>query len=589
LLSRWFNTLRKTHISLALVGLMWVLPFLHYRHAYPLTTFDQEWWAVVLGLLAMVTLMGKAYWQSAQTPRVILLPLSLAVVALVQYAIGKVVYFEQCMLYMLYLLFVAQLMLLGAWLRRSMGIEQVAVTLAFALLCGTELSAAIGIYQHFGFHSGFDGVIVRKISAGLYGNLAQPNHYANYITLGVVSLGMLYQQRKINVMYAVALALPLLFVMTLSGSRTTWLYILAMVMLSVWMSYRNRVLRPLLYFAITIFCAYLAMHWLVVQLPVSTGQEVDTNSLRMSDTSSHIRLYLWHEAVLIFMQSPLLGVGFGQYAFHHFELQPILQPAYVSGLYNNAHNVVLQLAAETGLAGLLALFVSMGAWVFGLRNAERSAAHWWCYALIAVITIHSLLEYPLWYAYFLAIIAFLLGMADETSFKIDMPRLGRAAMVVLILLGMFLMGQLKYNYLQLKSAISAEMVPGQPPPSSPLQNLDAIRDGSNLMLPMVDFFISNWMSVDARNIREKIAFNGNAMHYIPSSEVVYRQAYLLAQDGDMEEAKKVMLQALWSYPDNINTHNVLRRLAEKDPAHFSALLEFATAKEQEIARAVRNK
>lgn len=576
-----------THISLALVGLMWVLPFLHFHHAYPLTTFDQEWWAVVLGLLAMFTMTGKAYWRTAQIPRIVLLPLGLIVVCLLQIVSGMLPYFEQALLYILYLLFVALLMMLGAWLRRDLGMELVAVGLACALLLGAELSAAIGIYQHFGLHSWLDNVVVRKIAAGLYGNVAQPNHYANYIALGIYSLGLLYQLRKLNWLYSVLLVLPLLFVMTLSGSRTTWLYVIAAFVISVWMSYKNRALRPLLYYSGAIIIGYLAMHGLV-QLPLLAGQDVDTNSLRMSDTSSHIRLYLWQEALRIFMQSPLLGAGFGQYGFRHFELQPLLQPASITGLYNNAHNVVLQLAAETGLAGVLTLFGSIGALLYGMRNAACSAARWWCYALIAVISIHSLLEYPLWYAYFLAIIAFLLGVADETSFKIDMPKLGRVFMAMLILWGCVLMAQLNYNYLQLKDAFSAKLLAKQSAPSSTSQNLVAMRSGSFLLRPLVDLFISNGMSVDAQNLSEKIAFNNNAMRYIPTAEVVYRQSYLLAQAGELEAAKQLMLQALWSYPNNVPARNVLLHLAEKDAVHYSALLEFATQKEQEIARAVRN-
>ncbi|MEQ1915310.1 MAG: Wzy polymerase domain-containing protein [Gallionella sp.] len=576
-----------THISLALVGLMWVLPFLHYQHAYPLTTFDQEWWAVVLGLLATFTLVGKEYWKAPTTPRVIVLPLALILVALLQLAIGRIAYFEQGMLYILYLLFAALMMMLGASLRRSLGLDQVAYVLAIALLIGTELSAAIGIYQHFGMHSWLDFVVVRKISAGLYGNLAQANHYADYIMLGVASLGLLYQQRKLALGYVVTLALPLLFVLTLSGSRTSWLYMFATVVLSAWMSYKNRTLRPLLYYSLCITVGYLAMHGLV-QLPMLAGQNVDTNSLRMSDTSGHIRLYLWREALLIFSQAPLLGVGFGQFALHHLELLPLLQPNQVTGLYNNAHNVVLQLAAETGLAGLIALISATGIWLYGLRRGVGSAAHWWSYALIFVITIHALLEYPLWYAYFLGILAFLLGLGDESSLSVPASKYGRIGLLLFVLMGCTVAVQLRFNYWQLQSAMSEEVVSGQPL-SNPMQNLTAIRNSSFLLRPYIDRLIGNYMSVNSLQLKEKIAFNTNSLHFIPTAEVVYRQALLLAQDGRLEDARIMMLQAIWSYPNNVSAMNLLKRLAEKDPAHFSALLEFAVEKEQEIARAVRIK
>jgi len=63
-------------------------------------------------------------------------------------------------------------------------------------------------------------------------------------------------------------------------------------------------------------------------------------------------LHLWRESWQIFGQSPWLGVGFGQFAWHHLQLLPALQQHYIQGLYNNAHNLVFQLAAETGIVGL---------------------------------------------------------------------------------------------------------------------------------------------------------------------------------------------------------------------------------------------
>jgi hypothetical protein len=54
----------------------------------------------------------------------------------------------------------------------------------------------------------------------------------------------------------------------------------------------------------------------------------------------------------------------------------------------------------------------------------------------------------------------------------------------------------------------------------------------------------------------------------------------------LAEAKQLFEQAIWSYPGDSVADQLLMSLAEKDPAHFSALLEFAAQKEQEHARAV---
>lgn len=608
MLSPLLRSIRITHLSLAFVGLMWVFPFLHTRHDYPWTTFDQEWWSVVLGLLATTALLTKEYWQSPQIPRVVLLPVALIGIAIIQIILQKVAYFEQGLLYILYLLFAALLMLLGAWLRRSVGLEKLTIILAFFLLIGAELSAALGVLQHFGWHTWFDEFVVRKISFSVYGNVAQPNHFANYIALGLASLGLLFQQKKLNWAVVLTLAFPLVFVLTLSGSRSSWLYLFMMAALAGVLSFKHRALRPLWLYTLALIAGFLLMHF-VVQLPMMAGVDSDTNTLRRfmdSDTKGSIRLFLWNEAVDIFTQSPWLGVGFGQFSWHHFQLQPTFRTSNIDGLYNNAHSVVFQLAAETGIAGLLALFGTAGLWLSGvyqqrsrvsanaskdekLRVARVSAAHWWGYAVVGVSLIHSLLEYPLWYSYFIAILAFLLGMLDETHYKLEMRLIGRSALTAIVVLGFVVMAQIQIGYEQFKATLTTRSEP-----SNEAMAVQRVLDGlmvarGNLLLtPSAEFYIGSYTTVDAQNIKEKILFNTRVMHFIPAADVVYRQAFLLAQDNQLAAAKIIFEQAIWSYPGNGSAHQLLLSLVEKDPAHFSALLEFANQKEQEHSRAIRN-
>ena len=197
-LSIRLSKIKLAHISLALAGLMLVFPFLHYRHENPLTTFDQEWWSALLGLLALAVLAARDFWQQPDVPRIVQLPIALIVVVLLQLTLGKLAYFNQALLYILYLLFAALMMLLGAKLRACFGVEKLAAALAVFLLIGAELNTLIGVLQHYQLHTPLDAVVVMQISASVYGNLAQPNHFADYIALGLVSLGLLFHQRKLR-------------------------------------------------------------------------------------------------------------------------------------------------------------------------------------------------------------------------------------------------------------------------------------------------------------------------------------------------------------------------------------------------------
>ncbi|MHB0925564.1 MAG: PglL family O-oligosaccharyltransferase [Gallionellaceae bacterium] len=583
-----FQSLRLTHISLALVGLMWVLPFLHYRHQYPLTTFYQEWWSALLGVLALTLLVTRDFWRQPEIPRIAQLPVALIAVLLLQSGLGKVAYFDQALLYALYLLFAALLMMLGARLRDCFGMAKLALVLAIFLLIGAELSALIGVLQHYRWHTPLNPVIVMKVSSSVFGNLAQPNHFANYIALGLASLGLLLQLRKLKLGYVALLAIPLLFVMTLSGSRSSWLYLLMMAGLAWWWAHRDAAQRPLLRYSLLLIAGFGVMH-LVVQLPFMSGADSSVDTVQRlfgDDARGSIRLYLWREAGLMFMQSPWLGVGFGQFAWHHFQLLPVLQQGNVSGLYNNAHNLIFQLAAEAGIAGLLALFGSLGIWFYGLRRAALDAAHWWAHAALGVLAIHSLLEYPLWYTYFVAVAAVLLGALDETRYRLELRNVGRMSVAAILLLGLMTLVQLRSGYHQLEQTLAIRPV-DQSAFERTRDALVAVHGGS-LLSPYAELFMSSLIEVSDERIEAKLELNTRVMRFAPIGAAAYRQALLLAQAGRQEQAKAALEQAIWSYPEDFaGARRQMAELAEKDSAHFSALLEFALQKEQEYRRAVR--
>jgi len=574
-----------------MAGLMWVLPFLHYRHQYPLTTFYQEWWSALFGVLALGVLAARDYWQQSQVPRIAQLPIVLLGVVLLQWGLGKIVYLDQALLYILYLLFAALLMLLGARLRECFGMIRLAQVLSVFLLIGAEISALLGVLQHFRWHTPLDPVVVMKVSSSVFGNIAQPNHFANYIALGLISLGLLHQRQHLKAGYVVALAVPLLLVMTLSGSRSSWLYLAMMSGLAWWWGRRDVTLRPLLRYALLLLAGFGLMH-LFVQLPFMEGASARIDTMQRlfgDDATGSIRLYLWREAGLMFLQSPWLGVGFGQFAWHHFQLLPALQPGNITGLYNNAHNVIFQLAAEAGMLGLLALFGALGVWLYGLRRMPLDAAHWWGSAALGVLAIHSMLEYPLWYTYFVAVAAMLLGMLDQTRYQLELRNIGRMSVMVVLLLGVLTLLQLRSGYRQLEGVLQI-----RPVSAADQSAFERTRDGlveihrGSLLSPYAELFMSSLIEVKNDHLKEKLELNTRVMRFVPIGTVVYRQALLLAQAGQQNEAKAMLEQALWSYPGNFaEARRQIAELAEKNPERFSSLLKFALQKEQEYRRAVR--
>ena len=575
------------HISLTFVGLMWVLPFLYYHHAYPLTTFYQEWSAVALGLCAMPLLVTKRYWLQPKIPLIVLLPIGLLLLGMLQFVLGKVSYFDQILLLALYLLWAALLMMLGQRLREELGLPALATALASFLLVGAELNALAGILQHYRWHTFLDAVVTVKISVAVYGNVAQPNHFANYITLGLISLGLLHMRGLLRVWYVALLTMPLLFVLVLSGSRSVWLYLLLMAGMAWLWRRRDKSCLPLLRYTLLLLLGFGLMH-AVVQIPWLEGAAGGITTMRRlfgEGTGGSIRLYLWQEGWQIFTQFPLLGAGFGQFAWQHFQLGPVLQNTAIVGLYNNAHSLVTQIAAEMGLVGLLILLGTLAMWLIQCSRAQRTVYHWWGYALLGVLAIHSLLEYPLWYAYFLGVAALTLGMLDATTYRLKLRCLGRLSLAALLLLGVLSLVQMFQNYRNLETLMGLRQAVSKDGYSW-RENLMA-ADAQVPLSPYFDLFMSGKIKVDADNLADKRILNERVMSFAPIGVVVYREALLLALSGEQAAAQLQMERAIWSYPADFQAAlKELSALAQKNPEKFAALLEFALKKYEERQHAV---
>jgi hypothetical protein len=205
-----------------------------------------------------------------------------------------------------------------------------------------------------------------------------------------------------------------------------------------------------------------------------------------------------------------------------------------------------------------------------------------------VLAIHSLLEYPLWYTYFMAIAAFLLGALDETRYSLELRNAGRMSVAVMLLLGLISLMQLKSGYRDLEQvqAMKSESIT-DPNASALLRDKLMSVHGTSLLSPYAEVFMSSMIEINEDHLKEKLAVNTRVMHFVPVGPVVYRQALLLAQAGELEQAKIILVQAIWSYPNDYGKpRQQLLDLAVKDPAHFSALLEFALKQEQEYRSAV---
>lgn len=572
--------------SLLLTGLAWTVPLLQPYHRYPLTSFYSEWLALALGLAAAAPLIGRDAWRDARVPLIALAPLGLALMLAFQVALGRVPYAEQALAGGLYLLWAALLAVLGYELGRRLTLESIATTLAWFLVVGGIVHALIGLIQHYEFSTPLDFLIARKEGMFVHGNLGQRNHYAAAVTLALASTAYLYAGGRLRAAPAGACAALFLAVLALAGSRSPWLYLVALLALALLLHYRRRdgASRRLAIFAFWLLPGFILADR-VVTLPFLVPDEgrltvTSAENLFQIATGVGPRLELWDEAWQVFLAAPVLGAGFGQFAWQHFLYQAAAGAPTGAGLYGHAHNIVLQLLAETGIAGTLVIVGPLLIWLVGAGRVNLDPTRWWLLSLLAVIGIHSLLEFPLWYAYFLGPAALLLGLGSRHALSVRFPGAARAAVALAVLVGC----------LNLAAVIPAyrdfERLVFRPGPQAAHASTDQ-EFGKALMKvheepllrPYVELAIAYAASVDPARVSDKLELVTRAMHFAPVQVVVFRQALLLALAGQPDAARAQLDRSLRAYPAERGQIVVeLKNLALRYPSEMTPLLELATSK-----------
>jgi O-antigen ligase len=126
------------------------------------------------------------------------------------------------------------------------------------------------------------------------------------------------------------------------------------------------------------------------------------------DTPS-ARLQIWYDSLRLFWQSPWLGIGAGKMNAESFLLLDTPSAMAYKSIFEHAHNLFLHLLTEMGIGAFLITLTCMAIWFRRFKWYDLNLETWWLITLLTILGIHSMLEYPLWYAYFLGVASILLG------------------------------------------------------------------------------------------------------------------------------------------------------------------------------------
>ncbi len=402
------------------------------------------------------------------------------------------------------------------------------------------LSSVVGLVQVFAPNVA-DGNIVSRtyIEGRAVGNMRQPNHLSSLLLWSVVATAWLKEARVISRIASAALVLLFLFVIVLTASRTG---ALSMLLLLGWALVDKRLSRHTRWLLILAPVIY-AFFWYATGVWADHTHHVfggETRFTTQGDISSS-RWGIWSNTLSLIRMHPWLGVGFGEFNFA-WTLTPF--PGRPVAFFDHTHDLVLQFLVELGVPlGLLVL----GLLGYALWRAFRAARgpvpddaapgdsvlRASAFMMVVLILLHSLLEYPLWYAYFLLPAAFAFGLClavpGEAVASVGPSRRPRALVVASLVL-MFGGVASVVDY----SRVVVIFAPSPTDPRSLAERIDAGRR-SVFFAHHADYAAAT----SAEHPGSVLPAFTRAPHYLLDARLMEAWARALDESGDTERARYV--------------------------------------------------
>ncbi|MDT9001001.1 Wzy polymerase domain-containing protein [Paucibacter sp. APW11] len=297
--------------------------------------------------------------------------------------------------------------------------ERCWANLSWAMLAAGLASVVVAVVQVFapGLADG-DWIARSGLPGRAIGNMRQPNHLASLLmwsciaTVYLAESGLLGRRGRLAMAALPSALLGLVFGVVLSASRTG---MLAVLLLALW-ALLDRSLSARSRWSLLATPLMLALSWAFLSWWAHSHAQVFGAESRLAEgAGSPSRLAILSNALDLLQRYPWSGVGVGEFNLA-WTMTPF--PDRPVAFFDHTHDLPMQLLVELGLPLGLLVLALLGtalwkAWryAYAASGSEARIARS-ALMMVLMIGLHSLLEYPLWYAYFLLPTAFALGICS---------------------------------------------------------------------------------------------------------------------------------------------------------------------------------
>lgn len=518
-------------IPAILAGVLFVLGWLVPNHYLPWTSFYNDFSAAA----GLATLSTYAVWvsrgQTIRLPLPAFLLLAVALIPLIQAATGHIFLAGDGWIAALYVGGLAAAYVTGLLLARRDDVA-LAELLAWLFLVGALISTFIALVQWL--RIGGLGLWVMDLKPGSrpYSNIAQFNNLASLLVLGLASVVFLFERFRLEDFSASVCGAVLIFGVAMTQSRTPWV---ALAVLLMWWAWKRRRIglraSPRVLFVATASYAILVFSWPTLAKFLYLG--ASTLDERFS---AGLRPVVWRQLLEATRISPWHGFGWNQVSVAQVH---VAQDYPSSVLVEHSHNILLDILLWNGIPIGAILIAATAYWGLSRALRCRSLATWFALLVVAIVSVHGMLEFPLEYAYFLFPVGIAAGLVDAQ--QQPLPRLGLSPKVAGLIVASAI-GVLSWVWIEYDVAEKAHRAMryesariGHPPTADLVPKL--------VLLSQLREFIRFARTQARAGMKpEEIEWMRRVAYRYPYPPAMFRYALARGLNGDIEGAKLEMIR-----------------------------------------------
>jgi len=538
-----------------------VISFLIPYHLHPLRSYVNDVAIIVSFIVAGAVLARENafFWHGHAITKLFL---SFPLLMLIQYLFFQHQSWADLLLPVAYFFLAALAAVIGTSLSQSRKErDHLALMMASAFFIASLLSVVIQILQVSGLSLAPVVMYMGKtmIFPRPYGNIAQPNQLALILCFGLAGMIFLYRVQRLSNIPSVISAIMLLLGLVMTQSRIGWIIIPAYALLLLRKDEHPKTIPSAIllgYVCLYFFLVFFESH-IVGLLGWQGGSVIE----RIGGARSE-RAALWQQAWHIASHHPWVGIGW----FGFGEEQVRIAANFPSSTYaEHSHNVALNLAAEMGWPFTIILLAFLSWWVYQtcVLSGQSLAVRFASFCLLAVM-VHSMVEFPLWYAYILLPVAMLMGMLQQNRWPANGVVLPSVLIISGALMTLVLIVVLSLDYRRVVQAFDVLRSEGA-------KNQKSLQQPAITIFPQFYDYFKLMGIVPAEGMNDdEIAFIERATYRFGFMHNLNKLAEVCVLNGRHDQAIQVMRTLQRLHPDGYPEYfDYWRAKAELDPRYMN--------------------